>query len=381
MPDSDKVLCWVHFGDLHITQAGEQNHRDFLALIDKANRYFARRVSFAVLPGDNADDGAEAQFRLVRDAIEKLSIPLHILPGDHDFHTRSLKAFHTILGAARLPKSIVVDGHRCLFLDIVSAGAGGPDFRLEEAQLDWMASELEHADAARQKALVFMHAYPTDLRAGADRLRSLLARHRVVCVDMGHTHYNELANDGRTIFMATRSTGQVEEGPVGFSIAAVNTGVVSWRFAPLAANGPLVLVTRPADHRLIIDVNSPDQIVRETLAIRAKVWSVDGSCCVVARIDGGAPIALAPHAGDPSLWQGSVDVRGLSDGPHSLTVQALDADGGADLDTIAFLASRNGRYAPPPRARDGSDRDAIGAWPGKGILGTQLGPNRNGRKW
>ncbi len=381
MPVSDTVLSWVHFGDLHITQADEQNHRDFLALIDKANRYLAQRVSFAVLPGDNADDGAEAQFGLVRDAIAKLSIPLHTLPGDHDYHTRSLEAFHTILGASPLPKSIVADGHCCLFLDIVSAGSGGPDFRLDKSQPERTATELERANAADQGALVFMHAYPADLHAGADGLRSLLERHRVVCVDMGHTHYNELANSGRTIFMATRSTGQIEEGPVGFSVAAVDSGAVSWRFAPLAAEGPLVLITSPSDHRLIIDPGSPDQVVHETPRIGAKVWAVERPSRVFARIDGGEPIELAPDAADPSLWRGSRDVRDLSSGRHSLTVEALGSGGAAGRDSIVFFAGRKGLYAPPPRAGDGSDRDSIGAWPEKGILGTQLGPNRNGRKW
>ncbi len=60
---------------------------------------------------------------------------------------------------------------------------------------------------------------------------------------MGHTHYNELANDGATIFMATRSTGQIEEGPPGFSIAAVDGRGVSWRFKPLDAAWPFVLIT------------------------------------------------------------------------------------------------------------------------------------------
>jgi 3',5'-cyclic-AMP phosphodiesterase len=96
MPESD-VLSWVHFGDLHITQASEQNHWDFFALINKANQQLAGRISFAVLPGDNADGGSEAQFWLMREAIEKLSIPLHILPGDHDFHTRSLNGLYTVL--------------------------------------------------------------------------------------------------------------------------------------------------------------------------------------------------------------------------------------------------------------------------------------------
>lgn len=38
-------------------------------------------------------------------------------------------------------------------------------------------------------------------------------------------------------------------------------------------------------------------------------------------------------------------------------------------------------HAQPWRAADGSDRDRVGAWPERGILGTQLGPNRNGRRW
>ncbi len=35
----------------------------------------------------------------------------------------------------------------------------------------------------------------------------------------------------------------------------------------------------------------------------------------------------------------------------------------------------------PKRRADGSDADRVGAWPERGIFDTQLGPNRNGRKW
>ncbi len=378
---ADALLSWLHFGDLHITRAGEQNHADLVALIDVANQHLAGRISFAILPGDNADDGTEAQFRLVRDAIEKLSIPLRILPGDHDFHNRTLDAFYAVLDAPRLPKAIAADGHRCLFLDIVSLGTGGLDFRLDDAHFDWMQIELEHADTAGERSLVFMHAYPADLRAGGERLRSLLAPYHVACVDMGHTHYNELANDGRTIFMATRSTGQIEEGPIGFSVAAIDAGVISWRFAPLAGDWPLVLITRPEDHRLISDPGSPDQVVHQALVIRAKLWSGSGIAGATARIDNGKPIAVVADPADPSLWHASEDVFGLPDGHHALMVEAQDNACRTGNDVIAFVVHRDGQCASPPRHADGSDRDAIGVWPAKGLLGTQFGPNRNGREW
>jgi Icc protein len=53
---------------------------------------------------------------------------------------------------------------------------------------------------------------------------------------MGHTHYNELANDGRAICAATRSTGQIEEGPAGFSVTTIDKEVIGWTFN-LCQNG------------------------------------------------------------------------------------------------------------------------------------------------
>jgi 3',5'-cyclic-AMP phosphodiesterase len=61
-----------------------------------------------------------------------------------------------------------------------------------------------------------------------------------------------------------------------------------------------------------------------------------------------------------------------------LTVRASDAVGNSDAETIRVAG---GSYRAPQRRADGSDADAVGAWPEMGILGTQLGPNRNGRKW
>jgi 3',5'-cyclic-AMP phosphodiesterase len=42
------------------------------------------------------------------------------------------------------------------------------------------------------------------LKTGGDRLLQLLKENQVAAVDMGHTHYNELTNDGQIIF-AVRS--------------------------------------------------------------------------------------------------------------------------------------------------------------------------------
>ena len=365
------VLAWLHIGDLHMAGAGERNHLDLQRIVALANGLSPGGIDFVFLPGDNADQGSAAQYALVRDAVAPLNAPLHVLPGDHDFEPGNLDAFHQVLGARRLPYAETLQGYRCLFLDVVSAGAGGPDFRLGPDQLAWAEGQVEAARAHGQTAVVFMHAYPADLRQGADRLGALLARPDVACVDMGHTHYNELANDGGTVFMATRSTGQAEEGPPGFSVAAVDGGAVSWRFKALDRAWPFVLVTSPADRRLVTD---PRQAVCGPFAVRAKVLGdAPPAAAVEVSVDGGAWLPMAVSGQGASMWEAWVDAPG-----RVMRVRARDADGREDEDGVEPAGPG---WTEGARARDGSDRDRIAAWPEKGILGTQLGPNRNGRKW
>ncbi len=366
------ALAWLHIGDLHLATPNAENHRDLARIVALANGLPPGSLDFAVLPGDNADDGTPEQFRLVRDAMAPLRLPLHILPGDHDFKLRTLDAYYGVLGAERLPLAVTVKGHRCLFLDVVSAGTGGPDFRLGEDQLAWAERELEAAHAAGQAAIVFMHTYPADLREGAERLGALLARPVVLCVDMGHTHYNELANDGGTVFMATRSTGQVEEGPPGFSIAAVDGRSVSWRFKALDQAWPFVLVTRPADRRLVAGAN---RIAEGPLLTRAKVVGDAPVSAVEAQVGDGAWAPMTPVPGEAALWEARCPAP---DAEWRVRVRARDARGRQDMDEVRPAPPG---WTAPTRAADGSDRDRVGAWPERGILATQLGPNRNGKRW
>jgi hypothetical protein len=364
------MLTWLHIGDLHLTDAGERNHQDFQRIIAVMNGLAPGAVDFVLLPGDNADDGTRAQFQLVRDAVAPLRLPLHSLPGDHDYKPRSLAAFYEVLGARPLPYAIIIKSHRCLFLDVVSAGTGGPDFRLTDDHLDWIAREIGAAAEAGEDLAVFMHTYPADLKAGGSRLNELLRAKHVLCVDMGHTHYNELANDGGTIFMATRSTGQIEEGPVGFSLAAADQGGVSWRFKPLDEAWPLVLITAPLDRRLVTD--GPEK-ARETSVVRAKVLGDAPIQSVAFSTDGALWHPMRPGEDDATVWEAP-----LSAPATVLIVRARDAQGRSDEDKVE---PPDAAWNPPARAADGSDRDRIGAWPAKGLFDTQLGPNRNGRKW
>ena len=113
--ETDASLTWVHVGDLHITGEHEPNYRDFLSTVETLNTHLAGQIDFCVLPGDNADDGSADQYALIRRGLERLTVPIHVIPGDHDRKPGNLRAFYQGLGLAALPYAITAGGYRCLF--------------------------------------------------------------------------------------------------------------------------------------------------------------------------------------------------------------------------------------------------------------------------
>ena len=364
-----KPLRLLHIGDLHVTDAGLQNHLDLKRIVDDVNANIGRNLDFVFLPGDNADDGTIEQFCLVEDEMARLTLPWRTIPGDHDFKPRSLDNFYSTLGGTWLPFAEELNGCLCLFLDVVSAGTGGPDFRLGRDQIDWLRVQLGHARASDKTVAIFMHTYPADLVDEADEVAKLIDDSPVVLVDMGHTHYNELANDGRTIYAATRSTGQIEEGEAGFAFIAIDDGAVSWRFKTLQSSWPFVMITSPADRRLIVDETPAEPPTR--CDVRASVWGAVAIVKAEARIDDDEWTPMAIEAA--GLLSANIATPANA---FSLSVRVTDRDGGTDSDTIEIDPAGRDR-----RSFGGSDAGSIGAWPERHLLGTQLGPNRNGKKW
>lgn len=372
---SEDVLIYAHIGDLHITHAHEDNARDLAAIVDAIGRDLGDALDFVYLPGDNADNGTPEQYALVAREIGRLRVPVHVITGDHDMEPGALDNFYAMPGVAQLPKAIDAGGVRCLFLDICGPGTGGPDFRLGAAQAAWLSKALAQATREVKRCAIFMHSYPADLRGDGETgaINAAFAAREVLLVDMGHTHYNELANDGRTIFSATRSTGQIEEGPVGYSIVAIDRRSVSWRFRLLADTGPVVLITAPADRRLANDPDDSDHVPGATCEVRAHVISPRRIVSCTCGIDGGPEVAMREVA--PGRWLASLE---LPPGSATIGVEAKDDAGGIGTESIEVARAED--LAREHRA-DGSDADHVGAWEARHILGTQLGPNRNGRKW
>jgi hypothetical protein len=262
-----------------------------------------------------------------------------------------------------LYQSFTAGGYHFVLLDVMSG--------ISSDEKAWMTSDLDAAAKAGLKSVVFMHTYNL-----APELQDLIQRDNVILVDAGHTHYNDVANDGHTIYAATRSTGQATEGPVGFSIVNLDNGVVSWKFKQLGSF-PFVMITSPSDKQLIID---PSQVVKGTVNVRAKIWDDKGVATTTMQVNGGTAVALQ-RIGNTQMWSAPFDSTRVSDGDHKLTVNVTGAGGNTSSDTVTVIVNQGSSFHVAERAF-GQSANSIGAYAEKGLLGnhaTTAGhPGKNG---
>ena len=366
-PDTAGVVSWVHLGDLHMTRAGEQNHLDLSEIVDEVNQAFAHSVSFVFLPGDVADDGSRSAYTVVRGELDRLQVPWCAIVGDHDVHEKSFANFREAM-SKQTNYAFTVGAVRFIAMNAFDVPHPA-SFTVSADQLNWVKTELQTATDAGQSKVILLHCYPSDLKLGGSELMEVIRDFDVKLIDMGHTHYNEIANDGRTLYSATRSTGQIEEGPVGYSVMNIDSDEVSWRFIELGKL-PIVVITSPTDERLMTASTINAQ---PTLRIRAKFWGPAEAVKATAHLDGqDLPMERVENS---QVWEtyAPATLKGL----HSLVVSVEDEQGNLATDAIRIVTGDANQRERVERDQD----NALEAWPEHGLLGTQLGPNKNGKKW
>jgi hypothetical protein len=251
-----------------------------------------------------------------------------------------------------------------VFLDVMSG--------ISDAQNSWLTNDLDIAAKAGLKSVIFMHSFIL-----ASELQDVIQRDNVIMVDAGHTHYNEVANDGNTIYAATRSTGEVSEGPVGYSIINIDNGVISWKFKTMGS-WPFVMITSPVDKVLMI---SSLQTVKDWVDIRVKVWDDKGVASASMQIDGGQVVPMV-CIGETQMWSARFDATKVSDGDHRISVNVIGAGGNTDQDVITVTVNQAGNVSQVQRPF-GPVSNSVGSYTEKGLLGTHTtksgSPDKSGK--
>lgn len=188
--------------DPHIKAEGRLAYRkvDTAANLARCIRHLVglkQTPDVVLMTGDLTDFGREDEYRLLRRLLQPLTMPVYVIPGNHDERENFRRAFsdHDYLSATG-DLHYVIEGYPLRMIGLDTTIAGRPGGEMNDRRLAWLDAQL----AARPDAptLLFMHHPPIitgiahmDVQncANADGLAEVLARHRQVFqVLCGHVH-------------------------------------------------------------------------------------------------------------------------------------------------------------------------------------------------
>ena len=189
--------------DTHISTPGSVNDRYFRTpehlerAVAHLNR-LAPRPDVALATGDLVERGEPGEYARLRAILDRLAMPLYVIPGNHDSREGLSRAF---ADRGYLPTDggflhYTVEEWPVRLIGLDTQVPGQPGGRLCAERLAWLDARL--GEAAARPTVVFMHHPPfvTGLQAmdamgleGKDELAVVIRRHpqveRLVC---GHVH-------------------------------------------------------------------------------------------------------------------------------------------------------------------------------------------------
>jgi len=258
---------FVHLTDLHLSHPDNDDpnlHSDTVAnlraMIARL-RQITPQPAFVVISGDLTNQGDTASYRLLRDMLADLPMPVIHALGNHDNRAAFRAVFADIVGDASSPDApyyhhAVQGGVQIITLDTSVPGRVGG--RICDEQFTFLEQALRAApDLA--KLLVIHHpplicktalAWESLDRNDSDRLATALRGHNVAGILSGHIHVNRVSHwhgipvilcNGlhATIDVLKPSGMRIEEG-TGFGYCSLGASGITVSFVPLTPERPIL---------------------------------------------------------------------------------------------------------------------------------------------
>jgi len=151
-----KPLLLAQLSDLHIGAAEDgADPVAHLEAVVAAVRSLPNQPDAALVSGDLTHDGGPREYRIARELLAEMGIPLHVLPGNHDDRALLREAFG-LSGAGEEPINYSVDVGELRLLAFDSNVPGQDPGRYGPEQLSWLDFELR-AEPDRPTLLALHH--------------------------------------------------------------------------------------------------------------------------------------------------------------------------------------------------------------------------------
>jgi len=210
----------IQLSDTHIREPGRLAYgrldtAPYLSQAVQAIHRLPQKPDAVVITGDLTDFGRAAEYEHLRELLRPLSMPVYLLPGNHDDRQQMRSSFpeHTYLGTEGFVQySVSIGKLQLITLDTVVPMASEGSLCVD--RLNWLAVELDKH--SHRPVVVAMHHPPfktlighmdeIGLLTGSSELEALLARYsnveRVIC---GHLHRAIQVNFGNTMAVTVPS--------------------------------------------------------------------------------------------------------------------------------------------------------------------------------
>jgi 3',5'-cyclic AMP phosphodiesterase CpdA len=219
-----------------------------------------------LVTGDCADSGSAAEYTRFRELLRPLTMPVYVIPGNHDDRARLLASFGA-QGDAPLEgfAQYVVDAApvRLIGLDTNVPGQGGG--YLCDVRLGWLEERL--AEAPERPTVIFMHhpPFPTGLAPfdqigleNAGALGAIVDRHpQIERIVAGHVHSAMQRRYHGTIAMTCPATAYQLlpdlQRPLGLSAIQERPACLLHVWMP--ASGLITYTSQIGEHGPLIDLH------------------------------------------------------------------------------------------------------------------------------
>jgi Icc protein len=264
--DGQSRFSFVHFTDPHIQPElrAAEGCRDCFKKIQQLDPDFVLAGGDLVFDANETTAGKATElFRLYRETLKQIEVPVHTTPGNHDVIGLSNKSkipatdplygkkyFEDVIGPRY--KSFDHKGWHFILLDSIGVTAErGFIGLIDQEQMDWLAADL--ARAGRTKPAVILTHVPlvsgvlqvvpdpwktsaTYLVTNAIEVLKVIENYNVKAVLQGHTHIRETVLYKNTKFITSGAVsgnwwkGERAGHPEGFGVLTVDGDQIEWRF-------------------------------------------------------------------------------------------------------------------------------------------------------
>ncbi|PRD46054.1 outer membrane protein assembly factor BamB family protein [Sphingobacterium haloxyli] len=184
-------------------------------------------IDFVILSGDVTEFGSDEELALAKQILDSLSLPLYVLPGNHDsnWSESGANSFRKVFG----DETFFFRHKGYLFMGTTS----GPNMRMSPGQIPrenlvWMDSVFR-ANPDKETPLIFINHYPLDSSLNnwyeaVDRLK----QRNVQLAMCGHGHNNSVYNWEGIPGVMGRSNLRAKDSVGGYNIISVENGAATY---------------------------------------------------------------------------------------------------------------------------------------------------------